>query len=255
LTQENKKSVVYTCLTGNYDNLIQLSYVDNDWDYICFTDNPSLLKQNKAGIWNIRPLVFNNLNKSKNNRWHKIHALDILRQYNESIYIDANVNILTSYFFDMLKSNRQDMLVPMHHSRDCIYVECEVIISTDKDSEKVCRSQIDYIRSTGFPSHYGLNENNIIYRKHGNQKTRKLMEEWWQFIEKYSTRDQLSFSYVLWNNGIQIKSISFPNIRYDKINFSIETHKQKWKGKLFHIESLPSGRKRLFIIGKKIFSF
>ena len=255
MTQENKKSVVYTCLTGNYDNLIQLSYVDNDWDYICYTDNPSLLKQNKAGIWNIRPLVFNKLNNSKNNRWHKIHALDILPRYNESIYIDANVNILTSYFFDMLKSNTKDILVPMHHSRDCIYAECEVVISTDKNSEKVCRSQIDYIRSTGFPSHYGLSENNIIYRKHGNQKTGKLMEEWWQFIEKYSTRDQLSFSYVLWNNGIQIKNISFPNIRHDEINFSIETHKQKWKGKLFHIESLPSGRKRLFIIGKKIVSF
>jgi len=255
LAQENKKRVVYTCLTGNYDNLIPLSYVDHDWDYICFTDNPALLKQQKSGIWNIRPLVFNNLNDSKNNRWHKIHALDILSEHYESIYIDANVNILTSYLFDMLKYNKKDILIPLHHARDCIFSECEVVISNDKDSEKVCRDQIDYIRSKGFPVHYGLNENNIIYRKHQNRKTRKLMTEWWQLIEKYSTRDQLSLSYVLWNNGIKIKEISFPNIRNDKVNFRIEAHTRKWKGKLFYKEILPSGRKRLFVLGKKICSY
>ena len=34
------KKVVYTAITGNYDELITPEYINKDWDYICFTDNP-----------------------------------------------------------------------------------------------------------------------------------------------------------------------------------------------------------------------
>jgi hypothetical protein len=34
--------VVYTCITGDYDTLIEPRYVTEGFDYVCFTDNPSL---------------------------------------------------------------------------------------------------------------------------------------------------------------------------------------------------------------------
>ena len=37
------KICVYTCITGDYDNLIQHTYIDKDYDYICFTDNQKLI--------------------------------------------------------------------------------------------------------------------------------------------------------------------------------------------------------------------
>ena len=46
------KKVVYTCITGGYDNLIDPSYVTEGYDYVCFTDNLEL----KSKVWEIRPL-------------------------------------------------------------------------------------------------------------------------------------------------------------------------------------------------------
>lgn len=43
-------------------------------------------------------------------------------------------------------------------------------------------------------------------------------------IESYSKRDQLSFSYVLWKNGIVAGSIDIPNARIDFKNYRIYVH-------------------------------
>lgn len=72
-TRKKRKTdkVIYTCLTGNYDNLINHYYINPDWDYICFTDNENLLKSSENGIWQIRKLIYSKLSPSLNNRWHK----------------------------------------------------------------------------------------------------------------------------------------------------------------------------------------
>lgn len=48
LKPKKVRSVVYTCLTGGYDSLKEHRYVDDDWDYVCFTDNKELLAQKNA---------------------------------------------------------------------------------------------------------------------------------------------------------------------------------------------------------------
>lgn len=39
---KNKKIVIYTAFTGNYDNLKEPEYIDENCDYVCFTDNPNI---------------------------------------------------------------------------------------------------------------------------------------------------------------------------------------------------------------------
>lgn len=63
------------------------------------------------------------------------------------------------------------------------------------------------MKKAGFPEHYGLGENNILYRRHNEPALVRVMEDWWYFLENYSRRDQLSFVYVLWKNGFDIKAI------------------------------------------------
>ena len=72
ITKTNK-TVCYTCITKNYDKLIQHSYISKDWDYVCFTDDKKLIKKGKVGIWLIKPLVFNSLEDKRNSGWHKTH--------------------------------------------------------------------------------------------------------------------------------------------------------------------------------------
>ena len=74
------------------------------------------------------------------------------------------------------------------------------------------------------PKNYGLNETNILLRRHNVPQIIKLMDEWWSYIEKYTKRDQLSLSYVLWKNDISIDDISFKNARFDNGNFQFLDH-------------------------------
>lgn len=105
--QSKSRGVVYTCLTGNYDTLREHKYINRNWDYVCFTDDEKLLAQKRQGIWEIRPLVYAEKDNALNNRYHKINPHKLFPEYEESVYVDGNVDIRSPYFFDRLKNERQ----------------------------------------------------------------------------------------------------------------------------------------------------
>ena len=45
-------------------------------------------------------------------------------------------------------------------------------------------------------------ETNVMFRKHHTTLTKEVNKMWWNCIDKFSRRDQLSFNYVLWKLGI-----------------------------------------------------
>lgn len=217
----NRDRVVYTCVTGKYDNLIQHTYVNPNYDYICFTDNTDLLKQGKVGIWNIFPLQYDYLDNVKNARWHKTHPHLFFSRYTESIWVDSNINIITDRVFQY---HTYFMMIPIHFCRDCIYSECLAVYECKKDSIENAMRMAIFLFKKGMPTHYGLNETNLIIRNHNNKSVIKLMNKWWQLIKSLSRRDQLSLSYVLWKNNVSVKDIAIDNIRVDKNNYSILEH-------------------------------
>ena len=54
---KNRKKVVYTVITGKYDELLTPVTRSKGWDYICFTDNSEV----ESDFWQI-----NRVNNSKN---------------------------------------------------------------------------------------------------------------------------------------------------------------------------------------------
>ena len=226
------KGVIYTCITGGYDNLVRHNCVNQNFDYICFTDNEKLLKKKRVGIWQFRPLVFDKLDATRNNRWHKMHPHILFPKDDLSIYIDGNINVLTPKLFDIVKANAQKKLsVPLHYARDCVYDEANEVILDKRDTPENIRKILDFLKKEKMPAHYGLTENNILIRHHKDPLVKKMMDEWWSFIEKVTKRDQLSFSYILWKNGIKIKDICFDNARFDYKNYYFELHSKKRKQK------------------------
>lgn len=220
--------VIYTCIDGDYDNLIIHRYIDFDYDYICFTNNEELLKSGTFGVWKIKPLAYTQRSSSDNNRWHKMHPHILFPDYDYSVYIDANINILTPYLFNLIKSRNTDLLLPRHYNRDCIYQEiCFFLenVNFAKYHEAYKKHQ-KLLKEAGFPNNYGLGENNIIYRKHHQEQIKTIMNEWWQFIENGINRDQFSFAYVLWKNKLQIQNYTFVNTRVDYRDFWVVKHNQ-----------------------------
>lgn len=211
---QNKK-VIYTCITGNYDKLISHKYYNSEWDYVCFTDDEKLINKKQFSMWEIRPLVFTDLNNSLNNRWHKTHPQNLFPEYNESIYIDGNIDVLNDRLFVEIdnKKSEFDILIPKHFLRSCIYKEIKTVKKFNKAPENQLDDIYKILKENHFPHNYGMNENNIIYRKHNNEAIKKIMEEWWILISTVVPRDQLSLAFVLWKNGIKPSDISLSNTR------------------------------------------
>ena len=97
--QGKNKKAIYTCITNRYDNLFVHTYINNDWDYICFTDDKYLIDAKVYGNWIIKPLYNSNMDNTRINRWHKLHPHVILKEYDYSLWIDSNIDIKTSYIF------------------------------------------------------------------------------------------------------------------------------------------------------------
>lgn len=228
---DEHKKVVYTCLTGNYDTLPLHSYLDFDWDYVCFTDSTELLKAKQFGAWQIRPLVFDKLDNTKNARWHKTHPHVLFSDYDESIWIDANIAIKSSWIFELVEKRKKTdkILIPIHYERDSIFSDIEYCVNIlGKETRENADRIIDFLHKENFPADYGLNETNLIFRTHNNSEIIKLMDDWWYFIENYTKRDQFSFSYVLWKHGLSPQDIAIPNIRPLVNSFRIDAiHRQK----------------------------
>ena len=208
-SDKKNKKVVYTCITGGYDNLIEPTYITNDFDYICFTDNLNM----KSNVWQIRPLPeeTNELNTIKKQRYVKINPHLLLSEYELSIWVDGNIEIKGD-LNEFIKENANDtdcIFVPEHPVRNCIYSEEKAVLSLRKDVKENTSPQIDRYKKEGFPRKYGLLQSNILLRRHNENDCITIMEDWFEEIRNGSHRDQLSFNYVSWKHPyIHISYIS-----------------------------------------------
>ena len=196
----SKKKVVYTCITGDYDRLIDPKVVSEDFDYICFTDSDKL----QSDVWKIMPLPeeTNELTQVKKQRFIKTHPHLVLKDYDYSIWVDGNMEIVGGMndFIKNIDVKDASIFIPKHPVRKCIYAEERAVISMKKDKSEITNPQIKRYKSEKFPKDYGLVQSNIIFRKHNDKDCIKIMDEWWEEIKNGSHRDQLSFNYICWKN-------------------------------------------------------
>ncbi|MBR1648593.1 MAG: DUF616 domain-containing protein [Alphaproteobacteria bacterium] len=227
LRTKSRKMVIYTCLTGSYDALIVHDFLNPECDYICFTDDKQLLDKKYFGPWKIEPLRFAEMDNSKNNRWHKMHPHLLLDSYQSSLYIDSNINFKTGKVFEYIRSVPRKCFIalPRHARRDCIYDEARFVVQSGLDDKQNVDILLQKYRDDNFPAHFGLAENNVIFRRHSNPRCIKLMEDWWELFVKYSRRDQLSLFYLLWKEKIDFAFFSPYSFKKDHENFRIYKHK------------------------------
>ena len=221
------KTVCYSCMCGDYNELENHYYINPQWDYICFTDNQDLLKHKHRGIWRVMPLQSQQGDGTLNNRWHKFFPHKFLSNYESSVYIDTNVNVLTDKLKRTLEQREETFLVPKHFRNDCIYKELNSIVEDKKDTAEHMDVLRQLYEKEKMPHNLGCSENNVIYRKHSDMSLYPLMEQWWNMLLRYSRRDQASLVYVLWKNGKDINNYTFDNCRIDNLNFCVTDHKRK----------------------------
>jgi len=196
------KKVIYTCITGGYDELRQPLAVRSDWDYICFTDSGA---KGCEGVWQFRPIGFDNADPRVSSRYPKILPHRVLEEYDWSFYLDPNIQITDDSLYDAIEARIAEGVlwsgVP-HPSCDCIYTEAENCYKAGhirfRDALGIKRK----LEEEGFPIHYGMMENNLILRKHNDDRIAKVDELWWAGFSTGPHRDQLYLMPLLFEAGI-----------------------------------------------------
>lgn len=229
-----KRGVVYTCITGDYDQFYNHSFHHPEWDYVCFTDNKKLKSENNS-LWEIRPLAFDELDKVRNQRWHKLHPHQLFPNHRLSLWVDGNVDIRSGKIFQDIgqaKKNKFKIATGPHPDRDCIYEEHKACAELLKDDFVTMREQIKLLIEDNYPKNWGLSETNILFRQHHHRVVKKVMADWWSWIKEHSFRDQLSFNYVLWKNSLSQNLLTENPYRFQIEDIIFYPH-QKEKRKRF----------------------
>lgn len=202
------KKVIYSCITGGYDDIPVHKYISNDWEYILFTDNEELISAGTFAHWTIKPLQFDKLTNVKNARWHKINPHILFPDYDYSLWLDSTITINNEKIFNLMnKLIKSNVLIasPNHPDRKCIYEEAKIIKQCNIDLPDIVNKEMKFLLKNRYPKNNGLTETNIMFRQHN--KIKPTLNLWWEMLEQYSKRDQLSFNYVLWKTGIKITPI------------------------------------------------
>ena len=204
----NEKIVIYTVIIGNYDHLLDPIFKDDNVDYVLVSD----IKPKELGSWKWvdanKYLPNTNLSNVKKARFLKTHPHLIFKDYKYSIFIDGNIRCVTDVREFIGKIGKKTKIaLHLHPYRDCIYKEAISCKYANKGNYKIIKKQMDKYKNDGMINNFGLFETGFIIREHNDPNCIKIMESWWDEINNYSERDQLSLTYVLWKSGYTANDI------------------------------------------------
>lgn len=186
---DTKRLVVYTVLTGDYDDVHEILYKEDGVDYLLFTNNPKI----SSNTWHVFLIneAMDNLFLSR-----KIKILPhqyLPTRYNRSIYIDANAVIygelsqLAHYLDEQIC-----FAVSRHHERNSVRDEVIALVDRGMIDQEEAAGQYSRYQSEGFSDQLGLAECSILVRNHQDNDLKDVMELWWEEFKRGVKRDQVS---------------------------------------------------------------
>lgn len=219
---KNKK-VVYTCITNDYDILREPLVTSDDWDYICFSDRPKYSEK-----WKVIMLPDDCMKEDSKFIQRKIKILPhlYLSNYDESIWIDGNIELKTNPNELTSRYLLKPFNVLSHPFRNCVYDEMKAVISHKKENQITIEKFRNKLTKEKYPIKNGLVQTNVIIRRHNIDESSSIGNSWWYNLKQISHRDQLTFNYTMWKfpNLARNVSIFTPNVL--KIYFNYYNHGQ-----------------------------
>jgi hypothetical protein len=207
------KKVIYTSLVGAYDVLKQPLVIDYSYDYICYSND---FDTDKIGVWTIKKIPYSSDSKTRLSRYVKIQPHKVLKDYDYSVWIDSNLQIKTEAFYAAIEKQiaNNSLISQVPHTLppiDCVYDEIKYALKLAVVSYRDAKKQYQHLKQSGFPKHFGLLENNIIFRDHNNELVKKISDSWWDEYLSYTNRDQFSLMFVYWQNNFFPTYLFGPN--------------------------------------------
>jgi hypothetical protein len=213
-----KDFLVLTCTLGNKDILKDPPKAFDSCDYIAIVDKDYDVKVwQQYGHYNFSSI--DQYTHRRNAKLYKVLSTILFPDYEYIIWHDANHQLMTNPSDIIDEYGNFDMCLINHPLRDCAYDEMEVVAACNLDDLHNLYSQKIYYESKGFPKHNGLYAMGCHVKKNTPKMTTFELK-WWEHICKFSSRDQCSFSYCLWEMGsmLDVKTFNCPKENTMKLN-------------------------------------
>lgn len=189
---------IYTVIFGPYEELKEPLIITSGWNYIAFTDQPLSSK-----VWKIIQ-VKTWEDKRMHSREHKINFDRYIEDY-ESIYIDGSFRINCDLNNWWSRRFISPATFVNHPRRNCVFEEIKrCILHKRCDIGKLTRQREAYTGILGKGK--GVIQSGLMMRQR-TPEVISLMREWWEELQKYSTRDQISMAFVA--RGRKINTIKW----------------------------------------------
>lgn len=193
-----KRIAVYTAIFGDKDHLNDpLNHFSDQKsvDYFCFTNNSNL----KSTVYNViykNPQINNPVKKS---RFFKIIGAEELKGYDYIIWHDGNIQINAEKIECMVEGLGSNFMAAFKHPhRDNVFDESKVCIKRNKDNFFLITVQLLVYMLNGVSVKSNLFETGILVKN--NKVKDDFYDLWWNDVKKYSSRDQISLSYLVEKN-------------------------------------------------------
>lgn len=198
--------VIFTAITGGFDELVQPAVTDPEFDFVCFLPEAEVPSEGRIGEWTVRPISDMPLSNRLKAKYIKMHPHFFLSDYEASLWIDGNVRIETAEVYDIFRDKiaRGISFSGINHPlRDDVYDEALKVFDNELDSFRAVRRTVQFLKGERFPRHSGLYETNVVFRQHNDPAVIRFDDLWWECVTTYSSRDQLSHGWCLRKSGVR----------------------------------------------------
>ncbi|XP_008466626.2 probable hexosyltransferase MUCI70 isoform X1 [Cucumis melo] len=234
--------VVSTCAFGGGDDLYQPIGMSEaslrKVCYVAFWDEVTLSVQESAGrvigeggfIGKWRVVVVRDLpfaDQRLNGKIPKMLGHRLFPNVKYSIWVDSKSQFRRDplgVFEALLWRSNSELAISQHGARSSVYDEAGAVVKKHKATPEEVDVQIKQYRHDQFPDdkrfngHKALAEASVIVREH-SPVVNLFMCLWFNEVVRFTSRDQLSFPYVLWRLKVVKKINMFPVcIRKDLVN-------------------------------------
>ena len=185
-----------TAIIGPFDALLLPNLLESEVDYYCFSDTIS----DGYGVFNIYSPPYIDADPRRSARYIKTNLLKYIKNYDYVVWIDANVELKVSLsnLVQRVASSGRQLGAIIHPVRETYLEEAEEIKALKIDDPALVNEQIKRYASIDDLCTVPLIESNVLVLDAREEAVHNFMRLWWNEINTYSRRDQLSINYALY---------------------------------------------------------
>lgn len=192
---KSDKIAVYSCLSGDYEQVIPLIDEDQSIDKFLIVDN-----HNAPVPEGYTKIVSNYVNPEsvRTARFAKTHPHIWFGDYDFVFWIDSNIQFLGDLrnYTQMLKAAKADCGFILHPVRGNLVEESAVLSASRIVDHEMATQQITRYLSDPSLLSEPLFETNFMVSRPSSKTVQKFMGAWWSELNKFTHRDQLSVNYA-----------------------------------------------------------